>query len=147
MTKISKKLTNVLYIKAERILIERFLKEVKDKGISVISVRCPKDMTDISTTFVDNNWKVSRFDLNKKLIYVKPSSSEIYIIYADERIKKLLLHLVRGYKFDAESRYLVENGDKSVINTDFYKKGKLSKETRVSERFKSCKYSVTRCFN
>lgn len=147
MTKISKKLTNVLYIKAERILIERFLKEVKDKGVSVISVRCPKDIKDISTTFVDSNWKVSRFDLNKKLIYVKPSSSEIYIIYADERIKKLLLHLVRGYKFDAESRYLVENGDKSVINTDFYKKGKLSKETRVSERFKSCKYSVTRCFN
>lgn len=147
MTKISKKLTNVLYIKAERILIERFLKEVKDKGVSVISVRCPKDVNDISTTFVDSNWKVSRFDLNKKLIYIKPSSSEIYIIYSDEKIKSLLLHLVRGYKFDAQSRYLVENGDKAVINTDLYKKGKLSKESRVSEEFKSCKYSVTRCFN
>lgn len=147
MTKISKKLTNVLYIKAEGIVIERFLKEVKDKGVNVISVKCPKDMTNVSTTFVDSNWKVSRLDLNKKLIYAKPNSSEIYIIYSDEKIKKLLLHLVRGYKFDAESRYPVENGDKSVINTDFYRKGKLSKETRVSDRFRSCKYSITRCFN
>lgn len=147
MTKISKKLTNVLYVKAESIIVERLLKEVKDKGVSVISVKCPRDIADISTSFVDANWKVSRMDLNKKLIYVKPNSNETYIIFADEKIKKLLLHLVRGYKFDAEARYLVESGDKSVINTDFYKKGKLSKETRVSERFRTCKYSVTRCFN
>ncbi len=147
MTKISKKLTNVLYIKAESVIIERLLKEVKDKGVNAISVKCPKDIKDISTSFVDNNWKMAKMELNKKLIYAKPSSKEIYIIYSNDKINKLLVHLVRGYKLDAELRYLVDYGDKSVINTDFYKKGKLSKETRVSERFKSCKYSVTRCFN
>ncbi len=145
MTKISKKLNSVLHVKAENNKIEMFIKEVKGKDVGIVSVKCPKEMEDISSSFVDANWKISRMALNNKVIYAKPKANEAYFIFADKSIERFLLRTVRGFKLDAEYKYLVENKEESMIVTKTIKNGVMQNEVKYSKPFKDVKYSVVRC--
>ncbi len=145
MTKISKKLTSVIHIKDDNKMIEMFIKEVKGKGVGIISVKCPKEMNDISSSFVDTNWKISRMALKNKVIYAKPKTNEAYFIFADKSIERFLLRTARGFKLDAEYKYYVENKENSSIATKTIKNGVMQSEVKYSKPFKDVKYSVVRC--
>ena len=69
MTKMSKTLTDVLYVSGESKTIKELLKNLKDNGIKLVSVKFPKrGMTAQEIAeFIDTKWKVTKFNLYDKV--------------------------------------------------------------------------------
>ena len=89
MTKMSKALTDVLSISGDSKDIKSLLKIMKDNGIKIVSVKCPKkgQTAQEINDFIDKKWKVTKFNVysNKVLVATK-KPSHIYIVYGNRNL-------------------------------------------------------------
>jgi hypothetical protein len=146
MSKISKKLTNVLIVEGKNEEVLNFIERVRRASIKVLSVRCPKDTAEITTSFVESNWRLSNLDLKNRVFYGKQKSGKVILAFADDEIEFLLINIVEAMSLNATYKYFVENNDSSVIMTEVYENGELVSDEQVSNKFKASKYSVAKCF-
>ena len=146
MLKISKELTNVIYNSGKSEKIQNFIESVKESKVKIVSVRFPKQLSDIDsvTNFVDNKWKVPKMSLKNKIIYARPRAGEAYIVFSDEDLEHLLLDIAEKINLDIRYTYLLEDKKKSMIAIEEYREGNLL-EDEVSKKFDSSKYSIARC--
>lgn len=146
MPKISKVLTNVIHISGRSEEIQKFIKNVKESKIKVISVRFPKDLTSFKsiTDFIDNKWKIAKMDLEDKIIYARQSSTEIFIVFSNDNLEHYLLEQVEKFNLDFEYKYVLEDTEKSIIAIEEYRDGELI-EDDIFERIENNGYSIAFC--
>lgn len=146
MNKISKKLKNVIILNDNSQKIQNFIEEIRKKGLKIYSVKCPKELNDITTSFVDKNWKISDWRLEDKIIFGKVKSNQAVIVFGDDSLQHLLIGLIDKYNLSAIYKYLVEYKDSSQIITERFVSGVSFAEEEATSNFKSSKYTVAKCF-
>lgn len=146
MNRISKKLTNVIILKDESNKIKDFVEEVKSKGIKVYSVKCTKNLKEITTNFVDKNWNISDWNLIDKVMYGKINANQSVIAFGDDDLQHILLRLISKYGITATYKYVVEYENGSKIITEMYVDGVNFAEDEISSIFKTNKYTIAKCF-
>lgn len=146
MPKISKKLTNAIYISGKSEEIQEFIKRVKEKRVKIVSVRFPKKLEDLEsiTKFIDSSWKVAKMDLKNKILYARPKSGEAYIVFADDELEYLLLEEAEKLKLCIRYKYLLSDKKKSYIATEENKNGDLELNDKV-EKINSDEYTIANC--
>lgn len=145
MDKISKIITNVLVIKGDHDGILKFTEEIKANGIRIIEVKCPKKLQDITTEFVDQEWKILYKSLKNKIIYGKYKENEIIIGFSNENLQHILIEQIENYKLNATYKYLFDCKNTSSIFIEEYKNGYINDES-FSDRFNRKNYTVAKCF-
>lgn len=145
MGNISKTITNVLIIKGEHDGILKFTEEIKSKGIDIIEVKCPENLKNITTEYVNEKWKITSGKLKNKIIYGKHKDDTIVIGFSNENLQHVLIEQVENYRLNATYKYLFECNEKSSIFIEEYENGYINKES-FSEMFNRNSYTVAKCF-
>lgn len=142
MNKISKKLRNSIIIRGEKDELLEFIKKIDEKGITMISVQFPDKM---STSFVNNNWNVSKHKVEDVVFFAKYKKDKYVLIFNSEKFKYKILNIAKELFLDADCRYVEGDDKRAVIVRKVFKDGYLVK-TETSAEFNANKYSIAKCF-
>lgn len=147
MTKMSKTLTDVLYVSGESKTIKELLKNLKDNGIKLVSVKFPKrGMTALEIAeFIDTKWKVTKFNLYDKVLIGSRKNSEVYLMYGSSNLTYPLREFAKQYGLTANHKFVSSNSENGVIVKETNCKGQYMEDIAVSESFAMKKYNFGMC--
>lgn len=149
MTKMSKALTDVVSISGESNDIKALLKIMKDNGIKIVSVKCPKagQTAEEINDFIDKKWKVTKFNVyNNKVLVATKKSSHIYIVYGDRNLTYSLRAFAGRYGLKLNHTFVSNNNDGGIIVKEILCEGARAEQIRVSDKFAKKDYGVGMCF-
>ena len=142
MTKMSKALTDVVSISGDSKDIKSLLKIMKDNGIKIVSVKCPKkgQSAEEINDFIDKKWKVTKFNVfsNKVLVATK-KPSHVYIVYGDRNLTYSLRAFANRFGLDLDHVFV------SKVK-ELLCEGARAEQIKVSEKFNKKDYGVGMCF-
>ncbi len=139
--KVSRKLKNVLVIEGQKSKVSKFIEEVKEKN-SIVSVKVPKKIEKISSSFIDSNWNFKRLD--ESIIYGKVGNTSIFAFTKNNSYEKRIIKIIERLKVDVKFTKLVTDGTDGVLVSQWYSNGVKVKE--MKESIKPSKYSVAKVF-
>ena len=149
MTKMSKALTDVVSISGDSKDIKSLLKIMKDNGIKIVSVKCPKkgQTAEEINDFIDKKWKVTKFNVfsNKVLVATK-KPSHIYIVYGDRNLTYSLRAFANRFGLDLDHIFVSNSEDCGVIVKELLCEGARAEQIKVSKKFNKKDYGVGMCF-
>ena len=147
MSKVSKKLTNVIIVEGEERKGEllKYIEEIKSRNIPLISVQFPKDVEKFSTTFVNNNWNVNKMKVEDVVFFAKCASGKYMFAFSNEKFLYRLKRTIEKMHLDAEYCHLQEQNQKGVIVREKYENGTVV-DMKISAKFNANKYSIAKCF-
>lgn len=137
--KVSRKLKNVLVIEGQKEKVNEFIEEVKE-SYSVVSVKVPKKMEKISSSFIDSNWNFKALD--KPIIFGKVGNTSIFAFTENKSYEKRIIRIIKGLKIDVKFTKLVSDGVDGVLVSQWYSDGRKIDEKE--DYMKPSKYSVAK---
>lgn len=149
MTKMSKALTDVVSISGDSKDIKSLLKIMKDNGIKIVSVKCPKkgQTAEEINDFIDKKWKVTKFNVfsNKVLVATK-KPSHVYIVYGDRNLTYSLRAFANRFGLDLDHIFVSNSDETGVIVKELLCEGASANQIKVSGKFNKKDYGVGMCF-
>lgn len=149
MTKMSKTLTDVVSISGDSNAIKALLKVMKDNGIKIVSVKCPKASMSAEeiNDFIDKRWKVTKFNVyNNKVLVAAKKSSHIYIVYGDRSLTYSLRAFANRFGLELNHTFLSNSEEGGIIVKEKLCEGAYAEQIEVSSRFNKKDYGVGMCF-
>lgn len=145
MNNVSKKIENVIIVEGNKEELKKYLEEIKRRNVTLISVQFPKNIEKLSTTFVNNNWNVSKYKLEDVIFFAKCESGKYMFAFNNEKFVYRLKRTIEKMGLNGQRFYLRKMDQKAVIEKEIFENGEVVK-LEVTDTFNANKYSVARCF-
>lgn len=145
--KFSNKLTNTLTVdvKSEEDKLLRI--NLQKQGINLVNVSFPEKLEKIDKNYIEKNWKNALKNDIENTVFIGNSKGKVIILFEDEDLQFTLLKLVEKLKLNALYTYVIDLGDKYLMQREIYKSGTLVLDNfdEEEERIKIAKFNFARC--
>lgn len=145
MNKVSKKLDKVFIIEGNKEELLNFLEEIRRRDIPLISVQFPNNKEKISTSYINNNWKITKNRVEDVVFFAKAANNQYVFAFNNSKFEERFKKTVAKMHVRAERFYTQSEAEKVALVRDTYVNGKVD-SVKVIARFGTNKYSVARCF-
>lgn len=144
MSKISRKLRNVLIVDGPRYKLNVLEKELKETWLNIVYVPCPEDIEELNNDFISEYWKVEKSKLYKIVICARDFDGRFIFAFNNSFYEEELLRLIEKYSLNAKYNYYINLGDMFVINKESIIEGNTI-STSESLSFPKCEFSIAKC--